>query len=71
MKYNFQGIICLRFSLAWIGLSALILFVVQPMINNMYLNVQEPFEYISMILFVYIVFDFAEITFENFYKKVS
>lgn len=70
MKYNFQGIICLRFSLAWIGLSALILFVVQPMINNMYLNVQEPFEYISMILFVYIVFDFAEITFENFYKKV-
>ena len=70
MKYNFQGIICLRFSLAWIVLSALIIFVIQPIINQVYFNIEEPFIYFSMIAFVYIIFDFAEVVFENFYKKV-
>ena len=70
MKYNFQGIICLRFSLAWIVLSALIIFVIKPIINQVYFNIEEPFIYFSMIAFVYIIFDFAEVVFENFYKKV-
>lgn len=70
MKYNFQGIICLRFSLAWVALSALTIFIIQPIISNMYLTFEGVFGYVSMILSVYILLDFIEITINNHYKKI-
>ena len=70
MKYNFQGIICLRFSLAWIGLSALTIFAIQPVISRIYLTFQGVLKYVAMILAAYIVIDFIEITFNKCYKKV-
>ena len=69
IKYNFQGIICLRFSLAWIALAAFTLFALQPAVSKVYLMAEGIFGYVSMILFVYIFIDFGEIAFNNFYKK--
>ncbi len=70
IKYNFQGLICLRFSLAWIGLSALTIFAIQPVISRIYLTFQGVLKYVAMILAAYIVIDFIEITFNKCYKKV-
>ena len=69
IKYNFQGIICLRFSLAWIALAAFTLFALQPAVSKVYLMAEGIFGYVSMILIVYIFIDFGEIAFNNFYKK--
>lgn len=69
IKYNFQGIICLRFSLAWAVLSAFVIFILQPVINIGYIYYENFFNSISSLLLMYITIDFITIIFRCYSER--
>lgn len=56
-KYNFQGIICLKFSIYWAILSAFVIFIMQPLITDIYMNIEGIFTSITIFMIIYMVID--------------
>ena len=69
ITYNFQGIICLKFSLAWAVLSAFVVFFIQPILNVVYVYYESFFNYLSLLLLIYIVINFIETVFKIYNDK--
>ncbi|MBS6502260.1 MAG: putative ABC transporter permease [Clostridium sp.] len=57
LKYNYKGLITLRFSLYWMILCYVGINLVQPTINNIYLSLEKLFRVTNFILFFIMLFD--------------
>lgn len=58
IKLNYQGLICLPFSIAWMGLCYIGIYYFQPLLNSFYLYSQTLWPYILWSLILYLIFDF-------------
>jgi len=57
-KSNFQGIICLRFSVYWSLLTGLVIVTMQPAVEIIYLKFMNFIGFLTLIFMIYILVDF-------------
>ena len=70
-KSNFQGFICLRFSLYWSILTCFVIGILQPAIDTIYLKSMNFIEFLTPIFMIYIIVDFL-ITLKSLsYKRTT
>lgn len=62
LKYNFQGLICLKFSIYWSVLSFLVVKYLQLYINKIYYRFNSVCNMLAIILALLIVLDFVDIS---------
>lgn len=62
MKYNFQALICLRFSIYWTVLSFITVKYFQVYINKIYNRFGSVCNIIAVVLAIFIVLDFIDIS---------
>lgn len=58
IKSNFQGIICLKFSLYWSLLTCFVIIVMQPVVETIYIKFVNFIGFLTPIFIIYIVIDF-------------
>lgn len=58
IKSNFQGIICLRFSLYWSLLTCFVIVAMQPVVETIYFKFMNFIYFITPIFMIYILIDF-------------
>lgn len=58
IKLNYKGLICLPFSIAWMGLCFIGIYYFQPFLNNFYLYNIALWPLILWSLMLYLLFDF-------------
>lgn len=58
LKYNFQGLISLRFSIYWMVICFATLYLLQPIINRVYEMNMEIFEMITPFIIISMLVDF-------------
>ena len=59
LKYNIKGHICLQFSIYWIGLCFLLIYIVHPFIYSVYQSIYFIWDKIYLFAFLYIAIDFT------------
>lgn len=57
-KYNFQGLICLKFSVYWTILTFGVIYFIQPIVNMIYFNYLNIMNLIVQLILVYLLVDF-------------
>lgn len=67
-KFNIQGVICLKFSIYWAILSAFVIYIMQNIINDVYVYLTNIFNIISLIVLIYMLVDLY-IIIKNFGDK--
>lgn len=71
IKYNYQGLICLKFSICWTILSFIMVRYIQPFINNFYKNYSSFNNLISIALLLYILFDLSSVVIDEYKEKMQ
>lgn len=69
LKYNYKGLITLKFSVYWMVLCYFGINVVQPIINNIYLSLEKLWLLLNPIIIFIILYDFI-VTIKSLYRKL-
>lgn len=57
IPFNLYGLVCLRFSIYWAVLTSLTIFIVQPILDNIFFSRLSLFARLAVILIIYITID--------------
>ncbi|MGL4109536.1 putative ABC transporter permease [Clostridium sp. LP20] len=57
IKFNYKGLVCMRFSVYWGILTAFVIFIVQPVVDYIFFRYMGVFDLITPIFILYIIAD--------------
>lgn len=57
IPFNIDGLVCLKFSIYWAILTSLTIFIVQPIIDNIFFSRLNLFARLAIIIIIYITID--------------
>ena len=57
IPFNLYGLVCLKFSIYWAVLTSLTIFIVQPILDNIFFSRLSLFARLAVILIIYITID--------------